>query len=193
MTTTFPNNEPQRIHPHKFVMWVALGSIIMMFAGLTSAYIVKKNQSIWLQFDLPLMFWYSTGVIVASSLTMFMAAKAFKSNEWSKYRTLIGVTAALGLLFLILQYLGFKSLQANDIALLGPKSNSAASFLFVITILHMLHVLGGVIALITVQVRVALNKNVSRSSLSTVEVLGTYWHFVDALWIYLFLFYNWIG
>jgi cytochrome c oxidase subunit 3 len=192
MTTTLPNNAPQKIHPHKFVMWVAMGSIIMMFAGLTSAYIVKKNQSTWLQFDLPLVFWYSTAVILLSSLTMFLASKAIKEGEISKYRRLIGVTAVLGILFLALQYVGFKSLEAKDIALVGPKSNSAASFLFVITLLHMLHVLGGVIALLVVVAK-TLKGSVKKENTIAVEVVGTYWHFVDALWIYLFLFYNWIG
>lgn len=192
MTTTIPNKEPQKIHPHKFAMWVAMGSIVMMFAGMTSAYIVKKNQSSWLQFDLPLIFWYSTAVILASSLTMYLATKAMKAREMSRYRTLITITAGLGLAFLVMQYLGFKDLEARDIALIGPKSNSAASFLFVITVLHMLHVLGGVIALITLFAR-AFRSTVKNYSAVPVEVVGTYWHFVDALWIYLFLFYNWIG
>ena len=192
MTTTIPNKEPQKIHPHKFAMWVAMGSIVMMFAGMTSAYIVKKNQSSWLQFDLPLIFWYSTGVILASSLTMFLASKAMKARDMSRYRTLITITAGLGLAFLVMQYLGFKDLEARDIAMIGPKSNSAVSFLFVITVLHMLHVLGGVIALITLFAR-AFRSTVKNYSAVPVEVVGTYWHFVDALWIYLFLFYNWIG
>ncbi|MEQ1623563.1 MAG: cytochrome c oxidase subunit 3 [Sediminibacterium sp.] len=192
MTTTIPNKEPQKIHPHKFAMWVAMGSIVMMFAGMTSAYIVKKNQSSWLQFDLPLIFWYSTGVILASSLTMYLATKAMKAREMSRYRTLITITAGLGLAFLVMQYLGFKDLETRDIALIGPKSNSAASFLFVITVLHMLHVLGGVIALLIVFAK-AFRSTVKNYSAVPVEVVGTYWHFVDALWIYLFLFYNWIG
>jgi cytochrome c oxidase subunit 3 len=192
MTTTIPNKEPQKIHPHKFAMWVAMGSIVMMFAGMTSAYIVKKNQSSWLQFDLPLIFWYSTGVILASSLTMYLATKAMKAREMSRYRTLITITAGLGLAFLVMQYLGFKDLEARDIALIGPKSNSAASFLFVITVLHMLHVLGGVIAILIVFAK-AFRSTVKNYSAVPVEVVGTYWHFVDALWIYLFLFYNWIG
>jgi cytochrome c oxidase subunit 3 len=105
---------------------------------------------------------------------------------------MISITAMLGIVFILFQYLGFKDLQARNIAIVGPKSNSAASFLFVITFLHMMHVLGGVIALIVFWVK-ALRSNVGKSSLMSVEVLGTYWHFVGVLWIYLFLFYNWIG
>lgn len=190
--TTVQTNEPKRIHPHKFTMWVAMGSIVMAFAGLTSAYIVKKNQSSWLEFDLPAVFWYSTGVILLSSVTMHLAIKAFKAREMGRYRNLITVTAVLGLLFIVLQYLGFVALETNNIALVGPKSNSAASFLFVITGLHMLHVLGGVIALLVMFIRAYSSKTKTYSSVP-VEVAGTYWHFVDVLWIYLFIFYNWIG
>jgi cytochrome c oxidase subunit 3 len=192
MTTTVPGRAPQRIHPHKFVMWLAIGGIVMMFAGLTSAYIVKKNQSSWLQFDLPMEFYYSTAVIVLSSITMFLSARAIKAEKMNQYKTMISITAALGMLFLLLQYLGFKDLQAKNIAIVGPRSNSAASFLFVITFLHMVHVLGGVIALLVFWVK-AMRKQITNSSLMSVEVLGTYWHFVGVLWIYLFLFYNWIG
>lgn len=190
--TSVQTNEPKRIHPHKFTMWVAMGSIVMAFAGLTSAYIVKKNQSSWLEFDLPMVFWYSTVVILISSVTMHLSAKAFKAREMGRYRSLITLTAALGVLFIVLQYLGFVNLEANNIALVGPKSNSAASFLLVITGLHMLHVLGGVIALLVMFIRAYSSKTKTYSSVP-VEVVGTYWHFVDVLWIYLFIFYNWIG
>ena len=186
------NEAPKRIHPHKFTLWVAMGSIIMMFAGLTSAYIVKKNQSSWLEFDLPVVFMYSTLVIMASSLTVHLAAKAFKAREMARYRTLITVTALLGVLFMALQILGFIDLEARNIALTGAKSNSAASFLLVITGLHMLHVLGGVIALLVMFIRAYVSSVKNYSSLS-IELVGTYWHFVDILWIYLFIFYNWIG
>jgi cytochrome c oxidase subunit 3 len=192
MTTTVPARESKSINPHKFVMWVAMGGIVMMFAGLTSAYIVKKNQSSWLQFDLPIEFYNSTAVIVLSSITMFMTARAVKQGKLSQYKTLIAVTAVLGIIFLLMQYLGFKDLQAKNIAMVGARSNSAASFLFVITFLHMLHVLAGVIALIVFWVK-ANGKKTTESSVVPVEILGTYWHFVDLLWIYLFLFYNWIG
>ena len=186
------NEAPKRIHPHKFTLWVAMGSIIMMFAGLTSAYIVKKNQSSWLEFDLPVVFIYSTLVIIASSLTVHLAAKAFKAREMARYRTLITVTALLGVVFMALQVLGFMDLEGRNIALTGAKSNSAASFLLVITGLHMLHVLGGVIALLVMFIKAYVSSVKNYSSLS-IELVGTYWHFVDILWIYLFIFYNWIG
>jgi cytochrome c oxidase subunit 3 len=192
MTTTMPERTSKSIHPHKFVMWVAMGGIIMMFAGLTSAYIVKKNQSSWLQFDLPVEFYYSTALIVLSSISMFLSTKAINAGKIGQYKAMISITAILGIVFILLQYLGFKDLQARNIAMVGPKSNSAASFLFVITFLHMMHVLGGVVALIVFWIK-AIRSSIGKSSLMSVEVLGTYWHFVGVLWIYLFLFYNWIG
>ena len=71
------NEQRKKIHPHKFAMWIGIGSIIMMFAGLTSAYIVKRDQPGWTTFDIPRSFWYSTFAILVSSLTMQMALKAF--------------------------------------------------------------------------------------------------------------------
>ena len=192
MITAVQSKEPQKIHPHKFTLWVAMGAIVMMFAALTSAYIVKKNQSSWLEFDLPGIFWYSTVAILASSLTIHLAIKAFKAREMGRYRTLITLTVGLGLLFVALQVMGFIGLENRNIALTGVKSNSAASFLFVITGLHLVHVLGGVVALLVIFIR-AYSVKIKNYNALPIELVGTYWHFVDALWIYLFIFYNWIG
>ena len=192
MIATVQTREPQKIHPHKFTLWVAMGSIVMMFAALTSAYIVKKNQGSWLEFDLPRIFWYSSFVILLSSVTIHLATKAFKAREMGRYRVLITVTALLGVSFIIMQWLGFQDMESRNIALTGVKSNSAASFLFVITGLHMVHVLGGVIALLVIFIR-AYSVKIRNYNALPIELVGTYWHFVDALWIYLFIFYNWIG
>jgi cytochrome c oxidase subunit 3 len=182
----------KRTHPHKFTLWVAMGSILMAFAGLTSAYIVKQNQANWLEFDLPGIFWYSTMVILLSSVTIHLSLKAFTAREMGRYRSLITVTAILGVAFITLQYLGFRDMEARGIALTGPKSNSASSFILVITGFHMLHVLGGVVALLVLFVR-AYSGKVKNYSAVPIEMAATYWHFVDVLWIYLFVFYNWIG
>lgn len=192
MMTTVQTKEPSRIHPYKFTLWVAMGSIVMMFAAFTSAYIVKKNQSSWLEFELPTLFRYSTAVILLSSVTIQLAVKAFKAREMGRYRSLVTVTTILGLLFIVMQGMAFQSLEVKNIALTGAKSNSAASFLFVITGLHMLHVLGGVIALLVIFIRAYRLKVKNYSSLP-IELAATYWHFVDAIWIYLFIFYTWIG
>lgn len=184
--------EKKRMHPHKFVLWVAMGSIVMMFAGLTSAYIVKRNDGNWLEFPMPSVFWYSTVTILISSVTIFLAQKSFKAREMARYRTLINITALLGVLFAVLQVIGFIQLGHQNIKLFGTGSNPSASFLGIITGLHVLHVLGGVIALIVLFFR-AHRKRVKSYNSVPIEIVGTYWHFVDILWIYLFIFFNMVG
>lgn len=183
--------ESKRIHPHKFTLWLALGSIVMMFAGMTSAYIVKRNQINWQGFELPTIFWYSTVTIVASSITIQFAVKAFKGRQMARYRQLIAVTAILGVSFIAMQWIGFNDLNARGIKLIGIGSNVSGSFLFAITALHMAHVLGGIIA-IFVLLGQAFRRSRRSYSVVPVDNMATYWHFVDGLWIYLFIFLHWI-
>ena len=187
--TTVSSNQRNRIHPHKFTLWVAMGSIVMMFAGLTSAYIVRSNQANWLEISLPVIFWYSTAVIVLSSITMHLSVKAFKAREMQRYRRLITITAILGVTFGLLQFFGFQYLGNHGVRLIGQGSNPAASFLAVITGLHVLHVLGGVIAILVIFFR-AFSARFKSYNTVPVEVVSTYWHFVDILWIYLFVFFS---
>ena len=173
-----------KIHPHKFTLWVGIGSIMMMFAGLTSAYIVKRNQANWLTFELPNAFWYSTAAIVLSSLTIFMATNAFKERAMNRYRTLVAATLVLGVLFILLQLVGFRQLWQQGITL---TANVSYSFLYIIVGIHAAHVIGGVIALIVMSLKAFSNK-VRNYSTVPVELISTYWHFVDILWIYLLIF-----
>lgn len=173
-----------KIHPHKFTLWVGIGSIVMMFAGLTSAYIVKRNQAGWVTFDLPKAFWYSTAVIILSSLTLQLSSKAFKEREMSKYRKLMFSTLVLGVLFIVLQYFGFRQFWNSGMTL---QANVAFSFLYVIVGLHALHVIGGVIALVVMSLK-AFSSKVRVYSAVPVELICTYWHFVDILWVYLLIF-----
>ena len=185
------SEQKRKIHPHKFSLWVAIGSILMMFAGLTSAYIVKRSQASWLMIEIPMMFWYSTATILASSVTVQLALKALKKREVINYRRLLAVTAVLGVLFIVLQIVGFRQFAAQDIRLVGAGSNASYSFLLAISGLHGLHVLGGVVALVVIAIR-ALNSSTRSYSTVPLEIAATYWHFVDALWIYLFIFFTWM-
>jgi cytochrome c oxidase subunit 3 len=182
------SEQRKKIHPHKFTLWIALGSIIMMFAGLTSAYIVKRNQGNWQEFRIPTEFYYSTLVILVSSLTMQMALKAFKERSMLQYRRMMVVTAVLGIGFAVMQWLGFGHLYREGIKLTG---NVSGSFLFVISGLHIAHVLGGVIALVVMVLKNFLSKKRTYSTIG-IEVVSVYWHFVDVLWLYLFVFFLWI-
>src|SRR5450631_4450748 len=178
-------NQNKKIHPHKFTLWVGIGAIIMMFAGLTSAYIVKREQPAWTSFVMPVAFYYSLAVILISSVTIFLAGKSFRERRMVRYRKLIGATAILGVLFMLLQFLGFRQLWVSGIKLHG---SGAGQFLYIIAGLHGLHVFGGVIALLSLWLR-AGNTRIRSYNVVPVEVVSTYWHFVDLLWIYLFIFF----
>lgn len=174
------------IHPHKFALWVGMASMIMMFAGLTSAYIVKSNLANWEEVETAPAFWISTVVILVSSLTIQMSVRAFKQREMAKYRLLISITGVLGVAFLVLQYYGFQWMWDHGVRLQGA---GAGQFLYVIAGLHGLHVIGGVVALVITVIR-AFYGNTQRYNSTPVEILSSYWHFVDLLWIYLFVFIN---
>jgi cytochrome c oxidase subunit 3 len=181
--------QKRKIHPHKFTLWVAIGSIVMMFAGLTSAFIVKSNQTNWTPIDVPGVFWVSTGVILLSSLTIQLALRSFKQRQMSRYRMLVGVTLVLGVAFVVLQWMGFNALWDQQVTF---KGGNAGQFLYVIFGLHALHVVGGVIALLVMFIKAFTGRTKLYSSVP-VEVAATYWHFVDLLWIYLIIFFMIIG
>jgi cytochrome c oxidase subunit 3 len=181
---TVAMQQQNKIHPHKFTLWVGIGSIVMMFAGLTSAYIVKRSQANWVTFDLPVAFWFSTVAMVLSSLTVYLAGKAFKERAMAKYRKLMAATLLLGALFLVLQVIGFSNLWKAGITL---QANVSYSFLYVIVGLHAAHVVGGVVALTLMSIKAFSSKSRTYSFVP-VDLISTYWHFVDLLWLYLLVF-----
>ena len=198
--TVQTGQERKKIHPQKFMMWVAMASMSMAFAGLTSGYMVREAQGNWRYYALPSVFTISTFVIVASSITMFMGVKAFKQRAMPKFKMLITVTLLLGLLFGALQFAGFYQLYhqlqqvringqvLNEMATVRVNGNPSESFLYIIAGLHLAHLLSGIIALLVVFFR-AFRTNVKTYNSTGLEIVATYWHFVDALWIYLFIFF----
>ena len=199
-TIVQPITERKKIHPQKFMMWIAIASITMAFAGLTSGYMVREAQGNWRYYNLPQVFNYSTIVIVLSSVTIVMGLKAFKNREMPKYRRLISATLFLGLSFGALQFYGFYQLYhqlqqvringkvLNELAAVKVNGNPSESFLFIIAGLHLAHLLGGIIALLFVFFR-AFRTRVKTYNATGLEITATYWHFMDALWIYLFVFF----
>jgi cytochrome c oxidase subunit 3 len=160
-----------------------------MFAGLTSAYIVKSKQANWEIVEIPTYFTYSTALIIISSLTIQGALRSFKQRNMRQYRILLLVTLLLALGFLLLQWLGFSYLWENGVRFQGA---GAGQFLYIIAGLHAIHVIGGIVALLVVMIRTFFGKTKIYSPVG-VEVLSTYWHFVDVLWIYLLIFFIWLG
>ncbi|MBL7921017.1 MAG: cytochrome c oxidase subunit 3 [Bacteroidia bacterium] len=159
----------------------------MLFAGLTSAYVVRAQNGNWLVFQLPPIMLISTAVIVTSSLTMFLAQRAIKKDNYQLTSIALLATLLLGIAFFYTQYAGWKQLSAQGIYFAGKFSNAAGSFLIVIAFLHLLHMIGGLIAL-AVSLTKALLKKYSSSDNLGIELTAIYWHFLDILWVYLFLF-----
>lgn len=166
-------------------MWLVLAGIVMFFAAFTSAYLVMRGRNAWENFSLPDVFWFSTAVILVSSYTMHLSLKNFKSHNMRRYKMLITLTALLGMVFLLAQIIGFSNLYSRGITL---QWNLSASLLFIIVGAHMVHVLGGVIALLVIFAR-AYRRRVRTYDSVPIEVVATYWHFVDILWIYLYIFF----
>ncbi len=171
-------------HPQKYMMWLFITGIVMMFAGFSSAFIVKRSMANWLSFNVPLIFYYSTGIIILSSISIMVARKFFRERQMVRYTFWLGVTAVLGSLFVLFQYLGFSELWAQGVTI---TRNVSFSFLYVIVGVHALHVVGGVIALMVLFVQSLSKKRKIYSSLS-IDLMNTYWHFVDILWLYLLVF-----
>lgn len=180
------NAQRNKIHPHKYSMWIAMASITMMFIGFTSAYVVKRSQANWLSFELPAIFWVSTGLILLSSLTMHLGLRQFKARSMGSYKSLITLTALLGVAFAVCQVIGFSDMKNHGLAL---DTTVSASFIYVIVGVHILHVLGGVVVLLILFFR-AYRTRVRTYSAVPIEVAATYWHFVDGLWIYLLVFFS---
>lgn len=177
-------NQKTKAHPQKYLLWVALAGIIMMFAGLSSAFIVKRSQANWLAFNVPLIFYYSTAALLFSSVTLLLARRAFNLRQMSRYSFWLGVTSVLGILFITLQLIGFVELWDSGVTL---SRNVSFAFLYVLVGIHAIHVLGGVIPMLVLFIKSLSRKNIIYSPVG-LEIVSTYWHFVDLLWIYLLIF-----
>lgn len=179
--------EPKKMlsmHPKKFAMWLFLVSVVMLFAALTSAYIVKKAGGGWLVFELPPILWVNSGVIIISSLTMHWAYRSAKRDNLDVVKMAISLTTFLGITFLIGQFIAWGQLVEHDVYFVG---NPAGSFVYVLTGMHGLHLISGIIFLIVVLVSTYKFKVHSRNMLK-MELCTTYWHFLGALWLYLYIF-----
>ena len=175
-----------KIHPYKLALYVAMVSLVMMFTGLTSAFIVRRAAGNWLEFSIPPVFYVSTLVIVVSSLTLHAAYRAFKREAEGAYRGLIVLSFLLGIAFLVLQYVGWQTLAAEGIPL---RINPSGDFVYAISWLHAFHVIGGLAAL-AVSVVLAYARQLRRTPARQLrlELILIYWHFVDVLWVYLIVF-----
>ena len=176
--------KPISMHPKKFAMWLFIASVVMIFASLTSAYIVRQAEGNWLYFDLPVLFYVTSGLIILSSISMQLAYWSAKKDKPERVKLFISITSVLGVAFCVGQVLGWGELVKNSVYLVG---NPSGSFLYVITGLHAVHLISAIIFVLIVLIATFRNKVHSRN-LAQIEMCTTYWHFLGGLWLYLFVF-----
>ncbi|WP_299618223.1 cytochrome c oxidase subunit 3 [uncultured Tenacibaculum sp.] len=175
----------------KPMLWVSLISMVMFFAGLTSAYIISMKRDDWVTFDLPTAFYTSTILIVLSSITLFLSHRFLKQNKLQMSFLTLSLTFVLGLAFVWFQYIGFEQLRSSGLYFTGPGSTVSVSLLLIITFMHVLHLIAGIIVLIVV-IYNHFKKKYSSADMLGFELGAIFWHFVDVLWIYLFFFFYFI-
>ena len=172
----------------KMMLWFGIISLVMSFAGLTSAFIVSSSREDWLvNFTLPSAFTYSTLIIILSSILLFLAKQSFKNNKSAITTSLLIGAFVLGIVFIYSQIQGFNQIIASGYNFTGPTSNITISYIYVIAVVHILHVLAGIICLFVVIIN-QLNKKYSKQNRLGFDLASNFWHFVDILWVYLFFF-----
>lgn len=172
------------VNPKRFALWLFIISIMMIFASMTSAYVVKKADGNWLLIQFPELFKITSVIIVISSVTMQLAYLAAKRNNIATLKLYLAGTAVLALAFIVGQYQSWGELVAQDVFFVG---NPAGSFIYVFTGLHVAHLVGGMIFLMIVLYR-AFKYQVHSKNMLSIELCTTYWHFLGGLWLYLYLF-----
>lgn len=176
----------RRVPPMKFALWVSLASISMMFAGFISAYIVRMAAGNWLEFELPSLFLASTMIIIMTSLTLHGSFLALRGEKEMRYKGLLVISFVLGLAFITLQYLGWMELQSIGIDL---KGNPSGAFVYMISGVHLAHVVAGIAVLVVALMHAfGLPFIVTQKRIERLDLTCQYWHYVDLLWVVLFLF-----
>ncbi|GAA4241578.1 cytochrome c oxidase subunit 3 [Winogradskyella psychrotolerans] len=191
MDLTQGTQQEKRARSKKMMLWFGIGSLIMSFAGLVSAFIVSSKQRLnedWLvNYELPNAFLISLILILLSSLTFILGKKALKQNNMQMVTLWLLVTLGLGIAFVYSQFAGFSEIIATGYNFTGPTSNITMSYIYIIAVLHIAHVIAGLICLIVVIYNHFKQKYNSNNMLGF-ELAANFWHFVDMLWLVLFLF-----
>lgn len=170
----------------KFIIWLFVVSSTIMFAGWTSYYIVfAASKSKGHGLVLPDMFLYSTGVLLVSSICLFLAARAFRNGELAKQKTFLWATLLLGLVFGYLQVEAWVSLYQSGAFLVN--NNAAISIIYIVSGIHLLHILAGLLLIMSTLLG-AYGKIATERLQFRMEVSSIFWHFIDILWIYLYVF-----
>ncbi|RFN59610.1 cytochrome c oxidase subunit 3 [Marixanthomonas ophiurae] len=176
----------------KMMLWFGIISLSMSFAGLTSAYVVSKERPDWLtDFQIPQAFYISLAVILASSITVHLAKMAITKEQNKKGMLFLIATLLLGAAFVFFQFRGFSQIIANGYYFTGSESTITTSFIYLVVLLHLAHVSAALISILVVIYNHYKLKYTNGKTLG-IELAATFWHFVDILWIYLFLFFYFV-
>lgn len=188
MDLTQGSSQQKNKRAKKMILWFGIVSLIMSFGGLTSAFIVSSSREDWLNdFELPNSFFVSTIIITFSSLVFIAAKKALLKEKYLLSQSLVLGVFVLGLAFIFNQFLGFNELITSGYNFTGPTSNITMSYIYIIAVAHILHVIAGLISLAIVIVN-HFKKQYTPASKLGFDIASTFWHFIDLLWVYLFLF-----
>lgn len=188
MDLTQGNLEEKNNRAKKMMLWFGIVSLIMSFAGWTSAFVVSSSRPDWLKdFQLPNAFIYSTVVIILSSGTFLLAKQALKKSNRQLTTIWLLATLVLGGVFIFNQFSGFQQIIDLGYNFTGPTSNVTMSYIYLIAIMHILHVVVGLICLLVV-IYNHFKQKYNASKMLGFELASTFWHFIDLLWVYLFLF-----
>lgn len=188
MDLTQGSSEEKNSRAKKMMLWFGIVSLIMSFAGWTSAFVVSSSRPDWLKdFQLPNAFIYSTVVIILSSGTFLLAKQALKKSNRQLTTIWLLATLVLGGVFIFNQFSGFQQIIDLGYNFTGPTSNVTMSYIYLIAIMHILHVVVGLICLLVV-IYNHFKQKYNASKMLGFELASTFWHFIDLLWVYLFLF-----
>ena len=188
MDLTQGTQEEKNSRAKRMMLWFGIISLIMSFAGWTSAFVVSSSRPDWLKdFQLPNAFIVSTVVIIISSLTFILAKRALKSGNHKATSLWLFATLILGVVFIFNQFSGFQQIIDLGYNFTGPTSNVTMSYIYLIAIVHILHVVVGLVCLLVV-IYNHFKQKYNPANMLGFELAATFWHFIDILWVYLFLF-----
>ncbi len=186
---TIEEHQARKGRSYKLLLLFGMVSIFMIFAGFLSGYVVSKSRPDWLKdFQIPSAFIWSTISILVSSITFYLALQAIKQNNRKKTSLMLLLTLVLGIVFIILQFKGFSQFIENGYFVTGTSSNVTTSFMYIVVIVHIAHLFGGIISLLLVIYNHYKQKYNASQTLG-IELSGMYWHFMDFIWVLMFLFF----
>ncbi|MFK5983001.1 MAG: cytochrome c oxidase subunit 3 [Flavobacteriaceae bacterium] len=192
MEQNLENDKPRVDRAKKMMLWFGMISLTMSFAGLTSAYVVSSEREDWLtDFEIPQAFFISLVVIILSSVTFYFAKRNVIAQESKKGMMFLVLTFILGITFIIFQFKGFSEIITNGYFFTGSESTITTSFIYLVVLLHLTHIIAALISVLVVIYNHYKQKYTPGNTVG-IEIAATFWHFVDVLWIYLFLFFYFV-